>query len=110
MNSREMIFMNLTNGNGEKSAISDEQLKVILANCLRDLRRFKGYTLKQVSDGTGIPIATVLRYESGENTPGAIQVYKFSCFYRIDMNEMFMAGNLEEDARERFFEELFGKR
>ncbi|MDE6757753.1 MAG: helix-turn-helix transcriptional regulator [Clostridia bacterium] len=110
MNSRDMLFMNLANGNGEKSAISDEQLKVVLANCLKDLRRFKGYTLKQVSDGTGIPIATVQRYENGENTPSAIQVYKFSCFYRIDMNEMFMAGNLEEDARERFFEELFGKR
>ena len=109
MYKNDMFTMKLSDENGEEFIVSEEQVKTAFANCLKELRRYKGYTLKQVADGTGMPIATVQRYESGENTPSVVQAFKFSYFYKIDINDMFLAGHLDEDGREKIFEENVGK-
>ena len=105
----DMPIMKLTDENGEEFIVSEEQVKIAFANCLKELRRYRGYTLKQVADGTGMPIATVQRYESGENTPSVVQAFKFSHFYKIDINDMFLAGYLDEYSRERIFEKRIRK-
>ena len=89
--------------------LTNQQLKTAFANCLKELRRYKGYTLKQVADATGIPIATVQRYENCENTPGIIHAFKFSQFYKIDIENMFLAGYLDEDSREQIFDDIIKK-
>ena len=108
-NNNDMPIMKLTDESGEEFIVSEEQVKIAFANCLKELRRYKGYTLKQVADGTGIPIATVQRYESGENIPSVVQAFKFSNFYKIDINDMFLAGHLDEYGREKILEERIGK-
>lgn len=91
--------------NNQEYSLSEEELIKAFANCLTELRKYKGYTLKQVSEGTGIPFQSVARYESGENTPSIVQAFKFSYFYKLDLYDMFLAGYINEEDRERIFEE-----
>ena len=86
-----------------------DEMANAFACCLKELRKFKGYTLKQVADGTEIPFQTIARYESGENTPSIIQAFKLAYFYNIELTDMFLAGYIDEDNREKFFEEQFGQ-
>lgn len=109
MNVNEPYKLKLTDKNGEEFSISEEEIKAAFANCLKYIRRYKEYTLKQVADGTGIPIPTVQRYESGENTPSVVQAFKFAYFYKIDLNDMLLAGYVNEEYRESIFEERIGK-
>lgn len=99
------FFTSLVDENGEEFEVTEEEMEKAFACCLKELRKFKGYTLKQVAEGTGIPIPTVARYESGENVPSVIQAFKFSYFYRLDINDMFLAGYVNDEGRERIFEE-----
>ena len=110
MFSNDTLILKLTDESGEEYTLTEEQLKNSFANCLKELRCYKGYTLKQVAEGTGIPIATVQRYESGENTPSVVQAFKFSYFYEMDINDMFLAGHIDEYGREKIFEERISKR
>ncbi len=100
-----IFYAILTDKDGNEFKLSEEQLKNAFSNCLKELRKYKAYTLQAVSDGTGIPTPTVLRYESGENTPSIIQAYKFSQFYNIGLEEMFLAGYLSDEEREKIFDE-----
>lgn len=99
------FFTRLVDENGEEFEVTEEEMENAFACCLKELRKYKGYTLKQVAEGTGIPIPTVARYESGENVPSVIQAFKFSYFYRLDINDMFLAGYVNDEGRERIFEE-----
>ena len=63
-----------------------------LARALKVLRKYRGYSLKQVSEGTDIPFQTIARYENGENIPSVIQAYKLAYFYDFSVNEMFILG------------------
>lgn len=99
MNRNNTDLMKVTDDSGEEIILSEEQMKAAFANCLKELRRYNGYTLKQVADGTGMPIATVQRYESGENTPSVVQALKFSYFYKIDINDMFLTGFLDDNKK-----------
>ena len=103
------FFTRLIDENGEEFEVTEEEMANAFACCLKELRKFKGYTLKQVADGTGIPIPTVQRYESGENIPSVIQAFKFSYFYKLDINDMFLAGYIDDDNRENYFERQFGQ-
>ena len=95
----------MVNENGEEFEVTEEEMEHAFACCLKELRKFKAFTLKQVADGTGIPMPTIARYESGENVPSVIQAFKFSYFYKLDINDMFLAGYIDDEDRERFFEE-----
>lgn len=103
------FFTRLFDENDEEFEVSEEEMAKAFACCLKELRKFKGYTLKQVADGTGIPIPTVQRYESGENTPSVIQAFKLAYFYKIELTDMFLAGYIDDDSREKFFEKHFGR-
>ena len=103
------FFTWLTNANNEEFEVTEEEMANAFACCLKELRKFKGYTLKQVADGTEIPFQTIARYESGENTPSIIQAFKLAYFYNIELTDMFLAGYIDEDNREKFFEEQFGQ-
>lgn len=100
-------FTRLTNANEEEFEVDEKEMEKAFADCLKSLRKYKKYTLKQVSEGTGIPIPTVQRYENGENVPSIIQAYKLSYFYKIELNDMFLAGYISKDDREEFFEQLY---
>lgn len=97
-------FTKLKNNNGEDFSITEEEMAKAFATCLKELRKYKGYTLKQVAENTGIPFQTVARYENGENTPSIVQAFKFSNFYKLDLYDMLLAG-YDEEWREKVFEE-----
>lgn len=98
-------FKRILVNDDEEFEITEEQLSEAFACCLKELRKHKGYTLKQVAEGTGIPVPTVQRYESGENSPSIIQAFKLAYFYKIELTDMFLFGCVSEENREKFFEE-----
>lgn len=102
-------FTGLVDSNGEEFSVTEEEMIKAFATCLKELRKYKGYTLKQVAENTGIPFQTVARYENGENTPSVVQAFKFSYFYKLDLYDMFLAGYVNEEGRERIFEERIEK-
>lgn len=83
--------------------IEEEEMAQSLARALKALRKYRKYSLKTVSERTGIPFQTIARYESGENIPSTIQAYKLAYFYQFSLNDMFVLGlteNLEEEYTE----------
>ena len=103
------FFTRLDGADGEEFTVSEEEMKAAFATCLKELRKYKKYTLKQISNETGIPIQTIARYESGENTPSVIQALKLAYFYQIELHDMFLAGYIDDDSRENFFYEYYGE-
>lgn len=101
------FFTRLLDKNNEEFEVTEEEMANAFAVCLKELRKYKGYTLKQVSDGTEIPFQTIARYESGENIPSIIQAFKLSYFYKMELNDMFLAGYVSDEGRERFFDEHY---
>ena len=87
--------------------IEESEIAECLARALKILRKYKGYSLKKVSEGTNIPFPTVARYENGENTPGAVQIVKFAYFYEISLENMLVLGKLENDDCEEFLEKIY---
>ncbi len=85
--------------------INEEELANAVAKSLRLLRQARSLTLKVVSENTGIPDATILRYEKGENIPSVIQLFKLAYFYGIKIEEMILAGSVDET--DEFIEEHF---
>lgn len=65
---------------------------------LRSLRSEKGYTLKQVAEGTGLPLASIGYWESGERQPAADVLPKLAEFYGITTDKLlgYKAPNLPE--------------
>ena len=106
--SENNICVRVFDENKEEFCITEEEMIKAFACCLKELRKYRKYTLKQVSDGTGIPFQTIARYENGENVPSVIQAFKFSCFYKLELKDMLWAGYVSEDERERIFEEKLG--
>lgn len=77
--------------------IDEEEMAVSLARALKALRKYRGYSLKTVSEATGIPFPTIARYESGENIPGVIQAYKLAYFYEFPLGDIFAIGLFNTD-------------
>lgn len=83
--------------------IEEEEMAQSLARALKVLRKYRGYSLKQVSEGTAIPFQTIARYENGENVPSVIQAFKLARFYDFSVNHMFILGllqGIEEDYKD----------
>ena len=72
--------------------IEEEEMAQSFARSLKVIRKYRGYSLKQVSEGTEIPFQTIARYENGENVPSIIQAYKIAHFYDFSVNDMFVLG------------------
>jgi len=53
-----------------------------VAETLRDLRKGIGKTLVEVSEETGIAFSLISRYERGELTPQAPNLFKLADYYR----------------------------
>lgn len=71
----------------------DEETAIKSFACmLKALRKATGKSLKAVSQEIDIPFQTIARYENGENIPSIIQALKFSTFYKIALNDMFLCG------------------
>ena len=75
--------------------IEEEEMAKSLALALKMIRKYRGYSLKEVSEGTDIPFQTIARYEKGENIPSIIQAYKLAYFYELSVNDMFILGLFE---------------
>ena len=77
---------------------------------LRNLRKEKGYTIQQVSDGTGLPPTSLKYWERGERQPAADVLPKLAEFYGISIDELlgFKAPNLPAVLEEptEVFEEI----
>ena len=76
--------------------IEEEEMAQSLARALKVIRKYRGYSLKQVSEGTEIPFQTIARYENGENVPSIIQAYKIAHFYNFSINDMFILGLFQD--------------
>lgn len=76
--------------------IDEEEMATSLAKALKVIRKYRGYSLKQVSEGTEIPFQTIARYENGENVPSIIQAYKMAHFYDFSINDMFIIGLFQD--------------
>ena len=107
MNVNATFFTDLTNNDNTEFEVSEEEMAKAFAICLKDIRRFKRLTLKEVSENTDIPFQTIARYEKGENIPSIIQAYKLAYFYGMDLIDMFRAGYVCDADRENMFEEKF---
>lgn len=76
---------------------------------LRSLRKEKGYTIQQVSDGTGLPPTSLKYWEKGERQPAADVLPKLAEFYGITTDKLlgYKASNLPAlEEPEEVFEEL----
>ena len=76
---------------------------------LRSLRKEKGYTIQQVSDGTGLPPTSLKYWEKGERQPAADVLPKLAEFYGITTDKLlgYKAPNLPAlEEPEEVFEEL----
>lgn len=76
---------------------------------LRSLRKEKGYTIQQVSDGTGLPPTSLKYWEKGERQPAADVLPKLAEFYGITTDKLlgYKAPNLPTvEEPEEVFEEL----
>lgn len=102
-------FTRLFDKNFEEFETTEEEIAKAFAKGLKDIRKYKNLTLKQVAEGTDIPFPTIARYESGENIPSVIQAFKLSYFYRIEINDIFKAGYIDDESEEQLFDELFDK-
>ena len=78
-----------------KWEIDEEEMAKSLARAMKVIRKYRGYSLKQVSEGTEIPFQTIARYENGENVPSIIQAYKIAYFYDFSVNDMFILGLID---------------
>ncbi|MEG9430649.1 MAG: helix-turn-helix transcriptional regulator [Christensenellaceae bacterium] len=75
---------------------------------LRSLRKGKGYTIQQVSDGTGLPPTSLKYWEKGERQPAADVLPKLAEFYGITTDKLlgYKAPNLPAlEEPEEVFEE-----
>lgn len=77
---------------------------------LKSLRKEKGYTIQQVSDGTGLPPTSLKYWEKGERQPAADVLPKLAEFYGISIDELlgYKAPNMPAALEEpkEVFEEL----
>lgn len=76
---------------------------------LRSLRKEKGYTIQQVSDGTGLPPTSLKYWEKGERQPAADVLPKLAEFYGITTDKLlgYKAPNLPAlEEPEEVFEEI----
>ena len=86
--------------------ISDERAAEAIATGLKEIRKRRGYTLKEVEKETEIPNPTISRYENKENIPSIVQTLKLCTFYDITIDEILLAGLMGEEDRNDFFDEL----
>lgn len=103
------FFTRLYTKNFEDFETTEEEMAKAFAKGLKDIRKHKKLTLKQVAEETNIPFPTIARYESGENIPSVIQAFKLSYFYRIEITDIFKAGYIDDESEEQLFDELFGE-
>lgn len=101
------FFTGLLDKDCDTFEVPEEEMREAFANALKELRKYNNYTLKQVSNGTEIPLQTIARYENGENTPSVVQAFKLAYFFNIDIQDMFLLGYIDENRRERFLSERY---
>ena len=55
---------------------------------LKALRKERGLTLKEVAEGTGLPLTSISYWESGERQPSADVLPAIADFYKITVDEL----------------------
>lgn len=90
----------------EEYEITDEHAIEAMARGLKAVRKWRGYTLKQVEQQTEIPNPTISRYENGENVPSVIQTMKLCTLYEIDIEDIFMCGLMIDEQRDEYLENI----
>lgn len=71
-----------------------------LGQYLRELRKEKGQTLHQVSQGTDIDSPLISKLERGERLPTAEQIKKLSKHYKVPESELKVMATAEKIIKE----------
>lgn len=72
--------------------------KPTLGTLLRGLRKRKGWTVKEMSDRSGIPFSTLSKVETGRLTLGYDKLQQLSRCLEIRMSELFAEGEQGSEA------------
>ena len=67
---------------------------------LRELRKEKGQTLHQVSQGTDIDSPLISKIERGERLPTTEQIIKLARYFKISENELKIKATAEKIIKE----------
>lgn len=86
--------------------VEEEEATKAISKGLRTIRKWREYTLKETEAATNIPHPTISRYETGENVPSIIQMFKLCTFYKIDINSILVVGLMNETQTENFLEKI----
>ncbi len=56
---------------------------------LKELRRMKQYSQKNISKALGIAVSTYANWEQGRTEPSIADIYKLINVFEVDANELF---------------------
>ena len=86
-----------------KEAFSGSKIVKIDCSKIAKIREKRGYSVKDITDGTGINIRTYQRIETGEGSPDALNLVKIMKFLEIeDYDELVYKEVLEDPDFEKF--------
>lgn len=61
-------------------------------NNIRDIRKYRGLSLKEAADYMGVPLSTYKKWEQGTNSPHMSTALRLSRFFGVTMDELFRPG------------------
>ena len=72
---------------------------------LKELRKKKNLTQRELAEKTGISLAMITKYEQGLNTPSIENLRVLADFFKVPLREF-----LEDRNRDRFFKDFFSEK
>jgi transcriptional regulator with XRE-family HTH domain len=66
-----------------------DDLDKVVAKRLKSQRTFTGVTLKQLSEGLGVSVSQIQKYENGQNRISASMLFRISKILKVPMEYFF---------------------
>ena len=76
----------------KKGAIDEKQALKIFADTLRELRKYCGLSLVELSKALDIPNQTLSSYENNTHIPSMLQAVKIASYFHLTVEEMIVCG------------------
>ena len=70
--------------------MTDEEVVFEFMQRFRSVRRSRAYSLTDLSEMTGISLATLSRYDNGETTPTVVNLRKLAKVLRCDLEDLVL--------------------
>lgn len=70
----------------------EQELQKAFSTALREIRSYSKFSLKALSERTGMPIATISAYENGTRVPSFIQAIKLCAFFGSQVEDFLAYG------------------